>query len=288
MLATLGDLVDDIVVHLESPINVASDTVTRITRRRGGSAANVAAVAARLGKPVRFLGQVGDDPAGRSLVAELASAGVDTSHVRHAGTTGTIVVLVEPGGERSMLTDRRACVDLVDPDASWLDGVTTLHVPLYSLVEPPLRDTTMSVISWARDRSITMSIDLSSVALIAGLGADAVVALLARLAPTVVLANADEALAVGLDRAIGDAVIVVKHGAGPAVVRRPGRRVVEVPATDLEDVDDTTGAGDAFAAGFLTYDGWHRDPAGACAAGHRAAAELISERWRAATRNDGS
>ncbi|RLE21703.1 MAG: sugar kinase, partial [Actinobacteria bacterium] len=48
MLATLGDLVEDIVVRHDGPINDASDTIATITRRRGGSAANVASVAAGL------------------------------------------------------------------------------------------------------------------------------------------------------------------------------------------------------------------------------------------------
>ena len=81
VLATVGDLVDDIVVRLGGPINVASDTEAVIERRRGGSAANVAAVAARISGRSRFLGQVGDDARGAALLAELAAEGVDVSMV---------------------------------------------------------------------------------------------------------------------------------------------------------------------------------------------------------------
>ena len=81
MLATLGDLVDDIVVQLAGPINVATDTSSIILRRRGGSAANVAATAGVLGQPARFLGQVGTDAVGAAWVAELEAAGVDTQFV---------------------------------------------------------------------------------------------------------------------------------------------------------------------------------------------------------------
>ena len=129
MLATLGDLVEDVIVRIDGPVNVASDTPARISRRRGGSAANVAVAAAGLGHPTRFLGQIGSDAIGSAMLAEMTAAGIDVAMVRRAGSTGMIVALVDASGERSMLTDRRACIDLSDPDPSWLDGVDILHVP---------------------------------------------------------------------------------------------------------------------------------------------------------------
>ena len=272
MLATLGDLVEDVVVFVDDPVNVASDTAARIERRRGGSAANVAAVAAGLGCAARFIGQVGSDPIGAALVADLAAGGVDVSWVRRAGRTATIAVLVDPTGERTMLTDRGSCTDLDRPDPSWLDGVGTLHVPLYSLSGPPVATTATTVIGWAHDRAIDVSIDVSSVALVDDLGRDAVRTLLARLAPSVVFANDAEAATLAVDGPIAGAVTIVKRGAAPAVLHADGVRH-EIPAVPVE-VGDTTGAGDAFAAGFLTAD-WRVDPVAACRAGHRTAATLI-------------
>jgi sugar/nucleoside kinase (ribokinase family) len=273
VLATLGDLIEDVVVHVDDPVNVASDTAARIERRRGGSAANVAAAAARLGRASRFLGQVGDDPIGVALVAELKAAGVDTSFVRRRGRTGTIAVLVDPMGERTMLTDRGACTDLDRPEPHWLGGVTTVHVPLYSLVGEPLASTASTVIRWAHERDIDVSIDVSSVALIEGFGRVAVLDLLSRLRPSIVFANGDEAVALGVDGQVAGAVTVVKNGAAPAVVFAGGSRH-EVPAQPIDEVGDTTGAGDAFAAGFLTAD-WRSDQIAACESGHRTAADVI-------------
>lgn len=277
MLASLGDLVDDIVVRVGDPLNVASDTVARIDRRRGGSAANVAEAAARIGAPARFLGQVGDDAIGVALVAELAATGVDTSCVRRRGRTGTIVVLVDPTGERSMLTDRGACPLLDEPDPSWLDGVTTLHVPLYSLVGEPLASTARTLVGWCHESLVPVSIDVSSVALIESTGADAVTRWLDDLRPSVVFANADEAVALAIEAPVAGAVTVVKRGSHPAVVFAGGTRH-DVP-TEPMVAADTTGAGDAFAAGFLLSD-WRRDVRAACHAGHRSARRLITSLGR--------
>lgn len=277
-VAALGDLVEDVVVELGGPVDVASDTPAHITRRRGGSAANTAIAAAQLAGTSRFLGQIGEDAIGTALLATMAADGVDVAHVRRGGDTGTIVALVDHRGERSMLTDRRACVELDDPDPRWLDGVDVLHVPLYSLAVEPIATTSATVIGWAHERGLPVSIDVSSTSVMAGLGLDTVRSLLDRLRPSVVLANADEAALLGIDAAVAGAITVVKHGPEAAVVHQHGHSPLLVPAVAVDQVPDTTGAGDAFAAGFLTHPAWHDDPESAVSSGHRAAARLLSSR----------
>jgi sugar/nucleoside kinase (ribokinase family) len=289
MLAALGDLLEDVIVSQRESVNPASDTAAIIVRRRGGSASCVAVVAARRGSPTRFIGQVGDDDIGRSLVDEISNAGVDTGPVRFSGTTGTIVVLVDERGERTMFTDRRACLALADPDPAWLDGIDTLHVPFYSLAAPPISETAQTVIAWAHDRGIAVSIDVSSESVIRSYGPSRVVELLAHLAPDVVLANEVEGRVLSVTSSLVGAITVVKRGSRSALLHVPGSVAVEVPATPIGSVTDTTGAGDAFAAGFLTYTsatghaatsgfGWREDPLAACRAGHDAAAALIASR----------
>ena len=278
MLACLGDLVEDVVVRLDGPVNVASDTHAHISRRRGGSAANVVAIAAALGHRGRFLGQVGSDAIGTALITELGDDGVDTSMARRGGATGTIVALVDHHGERTMLTDRRACLDLDDPDPSWLDGVDTLHVPFYSLTGGPIAATATTVIGWAHERGVAVSIDVSSTAIILEVGVDEVVQRLADVAPAVVFANGDEAAVLAIVGPMVGALTVVKRGARPAVIHRIDGSVADVDAIAVPGANDTTGAGDAFAAGFLTSPDWADDPSGACEAGHRAAAELLRGR----------
>ena len=275
VLATVGDLVDDIVVHLGGPVNVATDTDAVIERRRGGSAANVAVAAARITGSSRFLGQVGDDPAGLALLEELAAEGVDVSDVRRRGRTGAIIVLVDSRGERTFLTDPGAARSLSDPKPGWLDAVDVLHVPLYSLADGPIAATAATLIEWARTRSIAVSIDLSSVAVIEAVGASALRTRLELLGPDAVFANSDEADALSIDGPIGSAITFVKAGADPTVVYVPGSEPVRVPALEVAHPSDTTGAGDAFAAGVLTHADWHSRPVDACRSGHAAAAALL-------------
>ena len=277
VLAAVGDLVDDVVVRIGGPINLASDTEARIERRRGGSAANVAAMAAALSGRARLLGQVGDDAAGQALCDDLSARSVDVGCVRRGGHTGSIVVLVDGSGERSFLTDPGASRQLADPSPEWLDGVDVLHVPFYSLAGGPIADTAATLIEWAFQRGIAVSVDLSSVTVIEQLGAAGVRSRLAVLAPTIVFANADEARALGVDASLAGAITIVKHGSDPAQVLLPDGSSHAVPAGARYDVD-TTGAGDAFAAGVLTFAGWQRDPVAACATGHAAARRLLAAR----------
>ena len=135
-----------------------------------------------------------------------------------------------------------------------------------------------TLIEWAQTRQIAVSIDVSSVSVIEALGVAIVRTMVERLAPDVVFANADEARVMDIDAAIGAAITIVKRGAGSATVLRRSAEPVDVPATGVDGVDDTTGAGDAFAAGVLTYRGWREDPEAACKAGHAAAANLLRER----------
>lgn len=237
-------------VWLPGPVALGSDTEVSITRARGGSAANVAAAAVRTGGAARFVGQVGEDELAHRLLHGLAATGVDIV-ARHGGRTGSIVVLVDSTGERTMLTDRAAATALADPEPAWLDGVTVLHLPAYSLFKEKLAQSCLALAAMARERGIPLSIDPSSSALLEDYGVDRFKALLADLRPAILFPNADEAtLLDGDGPPEGVGLVVEKHG--PDAVRLiTGDEVTEVPVPTVSGVVDTTGAGDAFAAGFL-------------------------------------
>ncbi|MBA3287017.1 MAG: sugar kinase, partial [Acidimicrobiia bacterium] len=225
MLGVIGDLVEDVVVMLAGPPARGTDTTATIARTRGGSAANVAAATASTGAAVCFIGRVGDDPVGSRLVDELVAGGVDV-RVQRGGRTGAIVVLVEPDGERTMLSDRGAAVELDGLDPAWLLGVTWLHVPAYSLCAEPIGAAAHQAIAVVRAAGGRVSVDVSSVALVDGFGAARFAELLVELAPDVVLANAEEAMR--LDGVPASWRLVVKCGADPVVVVEPDGARTEV------------------------------------------------------------
>lgn len=271
-------MVEDIVVWLPSDIATGTDTNATIRRRRGGSAANVAVSAASTGAPVRFIGRVGSDAIGAALVTELLGNGVD-ARVQQEGHTGTIVVLVDAEGERSMLPDRAAATELENIDDAATDDVSWLHVPAYSLVVEPLASTTVRSIRAVQQSGGTVSIDASSVSIIDEMGAERFREMLSELGPDVVLCNQDEGIVLGVTarHGIDDVPLtVVKSGADDVVAYREGEIVAAVPPPPLSNVRDTTGAGDAFAAGFILARMAHDDIATALSRGNQSAARLLS------------
>ncbi|HEX4063233.1 MAG TPA: carbohydrate kinase family protein [Streptosporangiaceae bacterium] len=243
MLCSLGDLLLDVVVSSLAPGSWAhgSDTpsVTRV--RAGGQAANVAAWAVALGGQARVVGQRAGDLAGELVAGDLARRGVGVAGPVGPGATGVVVAISEPGGERTMLTDRGVCPQLAAGELrdEWFDGCDWLHLPVYSLVDAPIRAAALA----AARRVRRVSVDLSSVSVLREIGAAELASLLDTLAPEVIFGNEPECALVAPPPDI--TTLVTKLGA--AGVRVNGKTWPARPAQPV----DSTGAGDAFAAGFL-------------------------------------
>ena len=171
VLVAVGDLVEDVVVWPTAPTaptRYATDNPCVIHRSRGGSAANVAAFASAW-VPTRFIGCVGLDPAADVLTSELAGHGVDV-RVQRRGRTGTIVVLIDGKGERTMYPDRAAAAQLADVPAAWLESAAMLHAPSYCFAAEPSATALLGLIQHAHQACLPVSLDASSTAMIEDYG----------------------------------------------------------------------------------------------------------------------
>jgi sugar/nucleoside kinase (ribokinase family) len=281
VLCTIGDLIEDVVVwlngELKNQIDIGSDTDSIIVRTRGGSAANVAMFGALTGTPSRFIGQVGNDNLGEQLCASLRGSGVDVC-TEARGRTGSIVVVVQPNGERTFLTDRGVASDLSVFDAQHLAGVSIVHVPTYSLAHDPLATTAIQYIRAARAAGALISIDASSTAVLRDYGVERYAAIIASIAPDVFMCNIDEAELLTIDAAHpmpGAQLTVIKRGALPVTAITAAGVVTEVAIPPVAKIVDTTGAGDAFAAGFLPVYATSRDIKDSLTNGNLIAARVL-------------
>jgi sugar/nucleoside kinase (ribokinase family) len=270
-VCTLGDLLLDVVVRLEAPPAPDDDVPASISLVPGGQAANVAAWVCWLGGQARLIARRADDAAGRVVAAEMERLGVELAGPVAGGErSGTVVALVAPDGTRTLASDRGAAGELGpdDVDESMLAGVDTLHVAGYTLLRAPGAQAALRLAQAARRYGARVTVDLSTAHGIAELGRDEMRRRVAALAPAVVFANEAEAGAFG--EPIGD-VWVVKRGARGCTVQTGGDNVEHAPIA-IEGIVDTTGAGDAFAAGYLL----ESDPFAAAQRGQAAAARCVT------------
>jgi ribokinase len=241
VVCTLGDLLLDVIVRLDSRLAPGDDAAARTTLAPGGQAANVAAWAAALGAQARVVAVQADDDAGAVLRRELSARRVE---VRGPGgtRTGIVVSLVQPEGDRTMASDRGSAPDLRAEDlgTEWLE-CDALHLSGYSLMRAPINQAAERAADVARANGAKVSVDLASWTHIERFGGTMREAV-ERIRPDVVFGNEREWEAFG-DVSAG--VRVVKRGARG--IRVDGEEHAAIEA----DVVDSTGAGDALAAGFL-------------------------------------
>lgn len=270
-VCTLGDLMLDVVVRLGTPLVSGSDAPARTTLSAGGQAANVAAWAVSLGADARLICRRGGDGAARLAEEGLVARGVELVGPQSDEGGGVVVSLVAPDGDRTMASDGGASPGLTatDIDPAWLDGVDALHISGYALLREPVSRAAHHAAWLAGTRGIRRSVDLAAAPLIERYGAERFRSELAELAPELVFATELEERALG--GCLPGAVWVRKLGAGGAAVLYDG--VVELSAPiEPGAVLDSTGAGDALAAGFLLGG----DPPTALGAGLAAAARCVA------------
>ena len=260
-VVAVGDLMVDVVATAAEPLARGSDAAATVRRYGGGSAANVAAWLGAAGAAVALVVRVGDDAEGRGAVAELRAGGVDVrAAVDPVLPTGSCVVVVEPDGERTFLPDRAANAALAPEDlpADLFAAGDHLHLSAYALLgDAPSRAAALEALARARSVGMTISVDPASSAPLRRVGCEAFLAWVG--GATVLLPNADEARALtgeaeaaraaaALSRSSGAEVAVTLGAAG--ALWSDGIAVVHETGTPVDG--DSTGAGDAWAAGWLS------------------------------------
>jgi ribokinase len=251
----------DVRLHVDRlPTPDGEGLIKRRHESGGGSAANVAVGLAELGGASHVLGSVGDDERGAKATRRLEDAGVEP-HVRTVGKATTVkYILVDEAGDVALLgTDgANESFGADDLPVATLEGAGALHLTGQdpeTAAELARRASPETVVSFdpgrrAADRdydAVFGHVDLLFV-------------------------NAREAQALDVDVPI----IVTKLGAKGATWAGPDG-VVESPGIDVEAVVDTTGAGDAFAAGFFTAWLDDRDPARALRVANACGALAVGE-----------
>ncbi len=309
-LVAIGDLLVDVVARPANGlagISHGSDTAAAIVLAPGGSAANFTVRAARLGADCALIGAVGDDRAGRWLLEDLRREGVDTAGVAvlpvadpAADGTGMLVSLVDPSGERSMLVHKGANRRLRPEHvrAGFFSGPGLVHLTGYSFFEEGPRPAAMWALALAREAGWRISLDPSSRAPLIAHGPRR---LLEDTAPLdFLLPNRDEAAVLSGEEDPAKAcrallrwaeVVAVKLGpdgcllatrasagsstAAGATGSTAAGDATSIPTPEFLTITDSTGAGDAFDAGFLAAIARGSPPAEAAIAGNRAAAEAV-------------
>jgi sugar/nucleoside kinase (ribokinase family) len=258
-LLVVGDINPDIVVLGGDPqFGQREVFVESIALTIGGSASIVAAGAARLGLRVALVGVVGDDAFGRSMLDALAARGVDVSHcvITSHRPTGATVVLVR-GSDRAILTATGTMADLGADAVTGELLARARHVHIGGLyLQSRLRAGAADLVTRIHDAGATVSLDTNWDP--SGTWDGGVRALLPDI--DILLPNEVEALRLARRSTVDAAaralqsgrrpLVVVKRAAAGALAIDADGALTSIPAMPV-DVVDSTGAGDAFDAGFL-------------------------------------
>jgi len=254
----IGDVMLDVVVALQAPINYGEDTPSKITTHSGGAAGNVASWIAHTGTEASIVARVGNDSAGAAITSEFEDLGVDHSSLKKTSdATGVVVVLVDKNAERTMFPETGANSGLVLADMPPLVGFDAAYVSGYALLNPRSRAGVLEMIAAIKSAGLPLFYDTVTVGAMKEVDRELIYSWLPLM--DFVLPNEEEAFYLADSADIDDALskllelcpaVVIKRGSAGAVAQVRGGARIDIDAVKIT-VADTTGAGDSFAAGFI-------------------------------------
>jgi ribokinase len=264
-LVAIGDLTWDVLSKPDTILLPGGDTTGRVLLMGGGSSANVAVWAARVGYPSGFVGEIGRDRFGEFAVQELEAEGV-TPHIvwNDKRPTGVILVLIDAAGQRSMLTSQGADFDLRPEElpVEVIQSASHIHITAWSLFTDPPRTAALRAAHIAHEAGITTSFDPGSFQMIREIGREEFRRMTRNLSLDFIFPNLDEGQALtgakkpeeileALQHLYPEAMVLLKLGPDGALVLNKGE-VTTLIATQDKAVD-ATGAGDSFGGAFLGH-----------------------------------
>ncbi|MSW47079.1 MAG: hypothetical protein F2704_01630 [Actinobacteria bacterium] len=254
----IGDIMLDVIAFVPPALNYGEDTPSTIVTRGGGAGANVASWAKSAGAESFLIARVGDDPAGVAVIAELDALGVQ--HSQRAVpelSTGVVVILVDPTGERTMIPDSGANAGLTIADLPNLSDFDAAYISGYSLLNPLSRDGVLEMITEIRAKSIPIFFDPTTIGGMAHVELHTIHGWLSLM--DTLLMNEEESFYLTSENEIESALAsllkfsptaVIKRGSFGAVGKNRSGVYFSAPAKETVAID-TTGAGDSFAGGFI-------------------------------------
>lgn len=268
---------------MPSEINYGSDTPSSISTHGGGAAGNVASWLTRTDAQATIVGHVGNDAAGTALATEFDALGVAHNNlVVENGHSGVVVVLVDPTGERTMFPDNGANSGLHIGDLPDVREFDAVYISGYSPLDPLSLPGIKAMIATIKEAGKPIYFDPASVGGMKEVAIGEVKSWLSLM--DVLLLNEEEAIYLtgegdiekSLDLLLKDCqTVVIKRGSHGAIGKTRGGATQSVPAFPATVVD-TTGAGDSFAAGFISQFAANKDLHRALMVGAEVAAHCVA------------
>jgi adenosine kinase len=270
----------------EARASAIYDAMGPATESSGGSAANTIAGVASLGGRAAFVGKVRDDGLGTVFAHDIRALGVgfDTPHAADGPSTARCYIMVTPDGERTMNTYLGAAQNLspADIDPKLIGEAAITYLEGYLWDPPQAKEAFRKAAKAAHDAGRMVALTLSD-AFCVDRYRDEFLKLMRDRTVDLVFANEAELKSLYETADFDTGVAALKGDATLAVVTRSEKgcvvvnkdKMLAVPAAPIEQLVDTTGAGDLFAAGFLYGVASGRDHAACAKLAALAAAEVI-------------
>lgn len=255
----IGDIMLDVTVLLNQPIVEGLESRAKISTQGGGAAANVASWLAFNKTPSYLVVRIGDDSAGQTLITELETYGVEhSSRVIPNMNSGVVIVIVGREGERTMFPDSGANSGLGLSDLPDLSQFSAVYLSAYSLINTQSRTGVLEIIDAIKAAGLRIILDPATVGVLIEVGVSAASEWLDFI-DTIILNEEESHFLTGKENPVEAAAkllervntVVIKRGSNGALGQARGGQLIQVEAKRTTVVN-TTGAGDAFAAGFIS------------------------------------